>query len=378
MTHRDVPRPFKPVSNAHSIGLFFVALAAAGCGSPYRFEAYAPRVTPALGEMKDGHARVNVWYATDRRETGASEPALRYGRERTSRLKLGSAAVSIPARHGRGRFEQPILPPRASPEDHVMLLDVSIPLSDSAYWNGVCDAVARAEHDEVLIYVHGYYTTFELACRQAAQVAHDVEFDGPVIAYCWTSQATFWGYLVDTGNVEWTEPLLVDFIERLAARGCAKRVHVLAHSMGSRAVARAVREVVRRREPPTAPELDQVVLAAADMDAEIFARDYAPALAAACRRVTIYVSNADWALLGSEKLHRYRRLGQWWPEEFASESRAKFEVVDATAHDKGAVGHFYFRSSPRVLRDIRDVLRRATPAERGLRATADVYAIPLE
>lgn len=347
----------------------------AGCGNPYRYEAFAPRVHPALGQMCDDHARIHTFYATDRRETGTQAPELRYGVERTNRLKLGSGAASIPASHGRGRQERPGLLERPDPGRHVLLLEVSPPRPDASFYRELCEAIERSRRREVLVYVHGFNTSFELACREASQIAHDVELDGAVVAYSWSSQALLLAYLVDANNVEWTEPFLVDFLERLVERGCAERIHLLAHSMGARALVRAVREIVRRRVVPGPAEFDQIILAAADIDAELFARDYAPYLTMAANRVTVYVSNRDWALRGSQRLHGYQRLGQWWPADAAGADRRRLDVIDVSAHDRGLYGHIYMYASPRVLRDIQATLRGVPAAQRGLEARENHYVM---
>lgn len=342
--------------------------AAAGCASPYPFVACGPHVRPALGELRDGYAAVRLFYATDRRPTGAVAPELVFGVERTNRLRLGRGEVSIPTGHGKGRQEAPPLLVRPQPQKQVVLTSLSPPAAASEpFWSEVRDAVERSQRRELLVFIHGYFTTFERACRDTAQIAHDVELDGPALVYSWSSQAYFWGYLSDTVNVEWTQPHLVRFLDSVVERSGARHVFVLAHSMGTRALTRAVREIVRDRADRHEPEFDQVVLAAADDDAELFARDYAPSLARAARRVTIYISRQDWALLGSERLHGYKRLGQYWPEEMSAADQARIEVVDVSAEDKGWYGHIYYRASPRVLDDLRGIFDGRDAASRGLR-----------
>ena len=110
------------------LALTLLALAAlTGCTSPYPYEAFAPRVTPALGELRDRHAAIRIFYATDRRQTDADNPALRFGIERTRQLKLGHGEVSIPPGHGRGRLEAPGLFESASPQRHVALFELHPP-----------------------------------------------------------------------------------------------------------------------------------------------------------------------------------------------------------------------------------------------------------
>lgn len=354
---------------------------AAGCGSPYRFEPFAPRVTPALGEMREGHALVRLFYATDRRETGAADPALRYGVERTKDLKLGTGEVSIPREHGRGRLEAPGLLEKSDPDEHVLLVSLSEPLPPGeAYWPRLRDAVALSKDHAVFVFVHGFFTTFEDAARRTALIAHDAELDGVPIVYSWSSQQWFWGYLADRANVEWTEPYLAEFIQDLAEKSGARRIHLMAHSMGTQALVRAIRHVARERERDGREPFAEIVLAASDMDAEIFARDYARDLVRSAQRVTIYASGNDWALLGSEKVNGYKRLGQLWPSQLEEDLKlfGRVDVIDATAVDKGAYGHIYYSECPRVLDDLKGIFAGRPAASRDLGRENSHFTIDLE
>jgi esterase/lipase superfamily enzyme len=333
-------------------------LAAAGCVRQHPYVPFPVRVTPALGEPDTGYAAVRVYYATDRDETDASEPARRFGGRRSASLKLGSARVSIPERHGRGVLELPGWTDCA-PQRHCCLVDVEPPCnSDAEFWAELRTAVELSARREVLLYVHGYNNTFEAAALRTAQIAHDIRFDGPAVVYTWASQGLLAGFGADVVNTEWTEPYLVSFLDRLLRRSGAQRVQILAHSMGTRAVVRSVRELVRQRGAVDAgPEFDQVVLAAADVDAEIFARDYAPSLADACNRVTLYYSTADWALrFGSQALYGYARLGSYGPDSDPDAGLPGIEVIDATPVDRGIVGHMYYGDSPAFLADLQGVI----------------------
>ncbi|MGE0482077.1 MAG: alpha/beta hydrolase [Phycisphaerae bacterium] len=351
-------------------------LVLAGCGSPYPFDPFPPRVrSPALGEVRRDYALIKLFYATDRARTWSQSPLDFYGTDRAAAVNLGTCDVSIPATHGRGALEEPglLVPPR--PERHVLLLNVSPPEPADGFFERLRPAVERSESRALMVFVHGYNVTFAEAARRAAQIAHDVEFEGVAMLYSWPAQGFLLGYLVDGVNAEWSSVNLERFLQDVRKRSGAQRIHLLAHSMGTRVVSGAVRELVRD-EPPTAENrFAQIVIAAGDMDAQIFERDYAPALAAAADRVTLYVSGADWALGGSRRLHRYSRLGELGIPANGAPWRERFDVIDATAVDKGVVGHVYYGSSPTILQDLGGVLGGAPPIERGLMARDDVFVV---
>lgn len=347
--------------------------ALAGCATYPRVPC-PPRVTPALGEMRSGHAVVQLLFATDRRPTGADEPALMFGIERARGLTYGRSEVSIPAQHAAGRVDEALFAAH-DPSRNVVLLSAQtldrpgrgqVP---QQFLDELRTRVDRSPRREVFVFVHGYAATFESAARTAAQVAHDIRFDGVPIVYTWPTQGSVLSYLVDGANAEWTVPYFVDFLELLVHEAHAEHIHLMAHSMGTRVLANGLRDYMARqgRMPhlhPTAadaePDFDQIIFAAADLDAEIFERDYVPFVLTAARRATVYVSTNDWALGLSVRLNGYFRLGQGDLPNVDLEALQRIDVVDVTAFDRDFLGHFYFSQCPRVLEDLAGVLD--TPA----------------
>jgi esterase/lipase superfamily enzyme len=352
-----------------------LAIVESGCAA-YPYEAYPPRVRPALGRLCEGYAEVGLFYATDRRETDRPEPALHFSGQRSREIKYGRCCVSVPAGHGRGRTERPALLTPARPTHHVLLTELGEPLSKAAFFEQLAQALTHSAQRNVFVFVHGYAVTFEAAAQRAAQLAHDVDLDGAAIIYSWPAQGGFLSYLVDGDNAEWAAHYLKQFLMELVQRTPDARIHLMAHSLGCRVLTWALKSFVADQRTLHEPAFDQVILAAGDMDAEIFERDYAPYIVQATRRLTIYVSSADWALGGSQKLHGYMRLGQLGSAESQPAWPGKVDVVDATAHDKGPVGHVYYAESPTILSDVAGVLAGLTPAERGLQRDGAMWRVP--
>ncbi len=339
-----------------------------GCHA-YPCVKYSPtyREHGPRGDMQACRATVEVFFATDRAETGATQPHLHFGVERSPALTYGVADVTVPMPHCRGRWFDGAVDWGRNPANSVVLQSAQVLDADrkrvapADFLAALHERVALSADGEVLIYVHGYAATFEDATRDAAQIAHDTDFDGAVIAYSWPTQGLLLSYLVDATNADWTVPYFVDLLEMLIADEKVQRIHILGHSMGCRIVARGIRDLMAGRgsvegHVAADPPLGQIILAAADIDGEIFERDYMPHLVHAGERTTIYISEADWALGGSQRLHKYARLGQGVFPELDLAVAQRLEVIDVTPFDKGLVGHFYYARSPRVLADIALVL----------------------
>ena len=346
----------------------------AGCAA-YPYTPYPPRVSPALGEMRGEYASIEVLYATDRRATGVDSPQLFYGVDRAKETQRGECRVSIPPHHGRGRIESPVGLLPARPERHVAVTSIMPNEQRAEFVAALQEAVSRSERRSLFLFVHGYYCSFYDAARRTGQIAHDADFDGAAVAYSWPSEAWLVGYLIDGVNAEWTVPHLVEFLKLVADESGAEHIYILAHSMGTRTLTAALKEFARQRQPGQPPAFDHVVLAAADIDAEIFERDYAEFVAATTRRLTLYVSGADWALGGSRRLHKYQRLGQSGLGETDAQWVAQTDVVDVTAVDKGVVGHLYYADSPTVLEDLAGILRGETAEQRELPRPERMYVL---
>jgi len=333
------------------------------------------RVPDDLGSTMGGgpagvdrdYVEVEVFYATDRAKTGSPQPANFYGAGRGA-LEYGVAGVSIPRRHQKGQLESPSwwrLEFTQDPAHHIVLLSVK-PMEAAAFHGGVAARTGVDGQRNVLVFVHGFNVTFEDAVRRTGQIAYDLQFPGTPIAYSWPSQGTAapLGYTTDETNVEWTEPHLRQFLVDLkAGLGGNVRIHLVAHSMGNRALTKVLRSLAA--DAKTAM-FNQVVLAAPDIDRDVFERDLAPQVVRTARRTTLYASSQDRALMLSEKVHSYVRAGQ-------SEQPLVFvqglDTVDASGVDTSALGHSYIGDEPLLLNDLFLLIRHnLAPGERNLRA----------
>ena len=307
------------------------------------------------GGAKQKYVEVEVFYATDRARTGKPQPAQYFGSKRGA-LQYGLCSVSIPKRHTRGELESPVwwkFEFSENPARHVVLLGRTT-LEQSAFFDRLrTTASAR----DLLVFVHGFNVTFEDAVRRTAQMAHDLRFPGVPITYSWPSQGSArpLDYTADEATVEWTEPHLMQFLKDLRARAGAGRIHLIAHSMGNRALTKVLRSIAAESPPVV---FNQVILAAPDIDAEVFERDIAPAMLKAAQRVTLYASSDDEALVVSKTVHGYPRAGQSGAQLTLVRG---LDTIDASGIDTSLLGHSYFANQ--LVEDIFALLRNGLPPD---------------
>jgi len=295
------------------------------------------------------HAVMQIFFATDRQQTGDRHPARQFGVARGP-LSYGSCEVSIPRDHRLGELESPSLLRlqfRPDPDRHVVLLRTELATREQ-FFPTVSQAVAASGNRGALLFVHGFRVSFEDAARRTGQIAYDLGFAGVPLFYSWPSQGRLSGYIVDETNIEWAQAKLTEFLTDFLAQTEAEHVYLLGHSMGNRALTRAAAAVIAAR-PDLAARLREIILTAPDIDADVFRRDLVPALAAAGNPVTLYASSNDEAMLVSKKMHGYPRAGDGGAGLVVA---AGLETIDASGVDTSFIGHSYYAQGRSALADM--------------------------
>jgi len=311
------------------------------------------------------HDVVRIFYATDRQDTHSADPLLRYSGERApgGELARGYCDVSIPSIHVKGELESPSwlqLEFTPDPEKHVVLKTVQ-PLATDAFYDMVAARVAASPSKEAVVYIHGFNNSFENAARQTAQIALDAGFDGAPILYSWPSKNRLLSYTQDEDTIQWTMFHLRDFLQELGERSHAKKIHLIAHSMGNRALVPALQLLASRSSQAAAP-FDQVVLAAPDIGADVLGQ-YAREIVRTTRRLTLYASSNDDALLMSRFIHGASRAGQGDSKNGYLLVAQGIDTVDASAMRTDFIGHTYFAKSGSIIDDIRKIFTNDAPPE---------------
>ena len=116
--------------------------------------------------------------------------------------------------------------------------------------NALLLSVDKSSEKDAFVFVHGFNVTFAEAARRTAQLAHDLGFNGAPILYSWPSRATLVGYVGDQDDAELTAGNLRRFLYKIVAESGARRIHLIAHSMGNRALTYALRAKARSRHVP--------------------------------------------------------------------------------------------------------------------------------
>jgi esterase/lipase superfamily enzyme len=277
-----------------------------------------------------------------------------------SPLTLGRCIVSVPiARHVRGEMERPTwwtLDWRdwsEDPERHFVIVDRGI-LGEQNFWSGVQEQADHVPDGEALLFIHGYNVTFDDAVIRTAQLAWDLKFKGAPITYSWPSDGHTLAYVADKEANEGTVLPLKTFLVSLHTRLHVKRIHIIAHSMGNRALIQALAQVAREHLGGEPPLFQNLILAAPDVDRRVFL-ELAAAFSSEASRVTLYASDSDKALAGAQALQRFARAGDANPLLTV----VGIDSIDASIVNTDFWNHSYF-TDPRLLNDISLLMANVT------------------
>jgi esterase/lipase superfamily enzyme len=324
------------------------------------FSASMPGMGDAAPDNRPPHSVIRVFYATDRARTEATRPSEVYGADR-GEIDYGYADVSIPLVHRPGALEAPAIW-TFEVEDlsrHVVLKSV-VPEAREEVFAKMVQHLQITGSDEAFVFVHGFNVTFADAAKRTAQIAYDMNFEGLPILYSWPSAGSLFAYLPDSAVVQVSARRLSSFLEEVVADTGASRIHLIAHSMGNRALVEAL-ELYALRHAGEPPAFDQALFTAPDVDAGLFA-EMAETIRPAVRRMTLYTSQNDWALRASRKLHGDApRAGEGGP---GTPIPPWVDSVDMSTLGEDMLAHSYFANDASALTDILTLFWRDTPPPR--------------
>lgn len=335
--------------------------AAPGVADAVREYHVRQKAATRSADEEQPYIAVRVFYATDRKRTGKSDPNKFYGGERGV-LEYGTTDVSIPKDHEPGEIERPswlCLQFSEKPSKHIVLLNVN-PTDKAAFLRGIKEKMAKhTGADDFLVFVHGFNNSFPEGVRRTAQIAYDIQFPGTPVCFSWPSEGklSVLNYTADQTDADWSLAHFEEVLLSLAAMTETGRIHLIGHSMGARVLANTLVRIAEKAERPL---FENVILAAADIDAETFRNDIAPRLGRATRSVTTYASSNDRALKVSNLINGAPRLGDSGRHLVVADD---LDTVDASGIDIVFLGstHCYFSECDKVLSDLRALIMHGLP-----------------
>jgi esterase/lipase superfamily enzyme len=332
----------------------------------------SPPPPPPVGMAPDGTVAeqekwdvVPVFYGTDRAQQ-PNPKRVAYSSDRGHQLELGRALVTVPKIHEVPQIERPwairipyfdvtIYEQAEDPNKHFTMQEIK-KLPKEEFLRLVRQRLAGSARfkNQALVFVHGYNTAFDNAVYRTAQIAYDLKFDGAPFLYSWPSGGAVASYTYDRESAGASKPYMRAFLDMVVKETGAKAVSVIAHSMGNQPLLDVLKDM--KSSAPEGVVINQVVLAAPDVDSDSFA-DLAQAIKGLAKGVTLYVASNDRALIVSRNFWGYYRAGDVPPG--GPLVLPGIDTIDVTAAstDAFAINHSGYAQNNRLLEDIGELMQ---------------------
>lgn len=206
---------------------------------------------------------------------------------------------------------------------------------------------------DVLIYVHGYNQTFEMAALDAARLSDGIRFRGETMMFSWPSKAKLLDYGYDRESAMWSRDALERVLDDVMTSGSVGHVHIVAHSIGTMVTMEALRQLCVRHPDLASVKVGSVVFASPDIDMDVF-KSSIERVGPIAGKITVITATNDRALAVSRLLAGgISRVGA---AEKAKLEELGLRVIDASENGWGIINHDLFLSNAQVRQVIRNVV----------------------
>lgn len=328
-----------------------------------------------FGEKMEGYIKIPILLATDRKINQNKKSHLKevFLNERgDGKVRYSEVIVSIPNIHKFGTIDKGSIF-RKGPTYEMKVWPNPTLLNKDNFYNKLSKNLKDYKNGDIIIFIHGYNNNIDDAVLRTAQISYDLESVSDKnfipMTYSWASKDDVKKYLADYDIAEWSVPHLKEFLIDVHSNAKNRNINVIVHSMGNKVFTKALDELHRENKNI---KLNQVILAAPDIDAKVFMDNIVPSIKSITNRTTIYLSNKDKTMMLSESIRtREPRLGrgdkelkellllQRWEKE-------KINLINASNTDFSLWGlnHSYFAEIESVIFDISNAIKGISIEER--------------
>jgi len=327
---------------SRSVGLFLIVVAAvavSGCAGKMATELVASRAVAAPEKAIAG--KHDIFIATTRGR--AEKPSELFDGRRSPITSYAEIEMTVPAIHKTGAIERRRASEAADPAK-VFVAQKAIGFPDEDAFVRALRADIASKGGRALVFIHGYNTAFDGAVYRMTQIIHDSHYKGTPILFTWASGGKTVDYVYDSNSASAARDSLEQTL-RLVAKAGAKRIDIIAHSMGNWVTMEALRQLAISGDPDLGGRLGDVVLASPDIDVDVFKTQMAR-YGRPHKPFILFLSRDDRALRISGFLAGNRpRLGDYGD----ADDIAKLGVVSVDLSNVGSgdrLNHTKFAENP--------------------------------
>lgn len=333
-----------------TIFIAILALLVAGCAGRKPEELLGSAiVTASVADIAGNHA---IFIATTRKRS--SDPGKVFEGERSATLNFARVNVTVPNLHQTGQIERKSRGKSDDPSKYFMASEAT-GYDTAPKFQAALNADIAARGGRVMVFVHGYNTSFDSAVYRLTQIVHDSGYPGTPVLFSWASGGSTTSYVYDKESASAARDQLEVTLRMLAQTG-ARRIDIVAHSMGTWVTMETLRQLAITGDRDLSGKLGDVVLASPDIDVDVF-KSQMRRYGKPDKPFILLLSDDDRALKLSGLLAGSRpRVGDY--RNAADLADYGVTVVDLTSA-KGAdtFNHTKFADNPALVRQLGQRLR---------------------
>lgn len=283
----------------------------------------------------------------------AKDPEEVYSGARAEELGFARVDVSVPAIHQTGMLEGPKQGGRRDAAKHFAVGEIAVYPQEQGFATALRERLA-ATNGRALVFVHGYRTPFDGSVYRAAQIVQDSGYSGTPVLFSWASTGRTVDYIYDNNSATIARDGLERTLRLLHDSG-ARRIDIVAHSMGNWVTMEALRQLAITDDRDIGQTLGDVILAAPDIDVDVF-KSQLRRIGKPDRPFFVLVSDDDRALLVSSLIAGNRpRVGDYdEDEDLASLGVTVINVSGLSGGD--SLNHAKFADNPLLVQLLGDRL----------------------
>lgn len=353
--------------------VLFLFLTLAGCASiPLETSSYIKDLYKRVPYAVEGRYRVvNFFYATDRIIERRTDAPPSFKPELDNKLSYGQIDIKIDPAVKIGA-----MPPTTFKNRGLIGIENIRESEESEFIKNLSEAVKSSPHKSLLVMIFGYKDGFEFTAMKTAYSMYSLDVNTPVLLFDWPGDqpVSISGYLKAQSYAKLSGPQLGGLLTKIIRDVKPENLWIEGSSLGCQIVCDAFEDMHKYPEFADADlEIDHVVLAAPDVAQNEFDVRFKNELSALSKRLTVYVSSDDDALLMSGFLSNEKKLGRQKQKEGEQFGEAKellylksldpdkISLIDVTPIDNASFGHGYYLECPEFFDDFYQKLLDKTP-----------------
>ena len=305
---------------------------------------------PYVTDVPDSATKVTVLTITNRDTNEAGN----FSSDRAAGARYFNNTVAIPAAHKPGEIE---LSYRNPDPEAVFVIERQDPLaSKTDFARALRAELAKQKNSaqEVIVFVHGYNSSYTDGVFRSAQLVKDLEVPGVMVNYSWPSAANPLGYSHDRDSMLFARDNFQTALE-LIHQETSVPILIVAHSMGALLAMETLRQMEIEKPGWSNKALGGVALISPDISLDVF-KLQAARFKTLPQPFAIFVSQKDPILSLSARVNAVsERLGNVGSAENLAD--LPVTLIDVTQFSgRGLNQHFVPGTSPALISILKNSL----------------------